>query len=517
MVNFFRKYHKWIGLFFGFFIIMFALSGILLNHRQLLSGIDVPRKALPPSYRYENWNKGSLTGTLPLAPNKILLYGNSGVWLSDSLMHHIAPHHQGLPKGIDHQTFRATIKTQEGIVFAISNSNLYRLSPPYDTWQEKTNLLDQDNDTFNDLYTHNGVLYVIMRSHLYRATHPYTDFEQIDLPQPQGYSNEVSLFGTIWTLHSGEIFGLIGQLVVDFLGLITIILTLTGIILTFWKIPIKRRQKLKKENKNLKKTWNFSLKWHNKFGSLLFVLLLFVAVTGWFLRPPLLIPIVRAKVSPIPYSKFDTPNPWHRKIRNLRYDTQTNQWLLYTSNGFYHFADFTDTPKRLTETPPVSVMGITTWQSQPDSTWLIGSFGGLYEWSVAQHKVIDALTQATYQKPQSKGRPSIISSPVSGYSTDFPAYGKLIFDYQKGLTTHDSISSRKIPTMPTKWKEEGRMSLWHVSLELHVGRLYDQFLGKFAPFFIFFAGLLFVFTLVSGYIVYLKRHKKRKRRKKTKP
>lgn len=513
MVNFFRKYHKWIGLFFGFFIIMFALSGILLNHRQVLSNIDVPRKVLPHDYRYHNWNKGAVTGSLPIAPNRIILYGNNGVWLSDSLMQKIVPFHHGLPKGIDNQTFKVIVRTKEGGIFAVSNSRLYTMQPPYAQWQEITNRISTRHDTFNDLYVHNKILYVVMRSHLYRATYPYLDFEQIDLPQPQGYSNKVSLFGTIWTLHSGEIFGLIGQLVVDFLGIITIILTLTGIVITFWKIPIKRRNRLKKDNKKLKKTWNFSLKWHNKFGYILFFLLLFVAVTGWFLRPPLLIPIVRAKVAPIPYSKFDTPNPWHNKLRNLRYDSNTHQWILYTSDGFYHFKNFKNTPIPLVNTPPVSVMGINVWQSQ-DSTFLIGSFAGIYKWNIATQRIENALTNTVYKKPkQQGGRPNIMSVPVSGLSTDFTEYGLLVFDYQKGLKSIKQPQDKELPTMPIQWEEKGKMSIWHVSLELHVGRLYDNFLGPVAPFFIFFAGLLFVFTLLSGYVVYRKRYKKKKRKK----
>ena len=37
MKNFWKKYHKWVGLFFSFFILMFCFSGIVLNHRTLLA------------------------------------------------------------------------------------------------------------------------------------------------------------------------------------------------------------------------------------------------------------------------------------------------------------------------------------------------------------------------------------------------------------------------------------------------------------------------------------------------
>ena len=50
-----RWVHKWGGLFFTLFLIIFALSGIVLNHRVALSEVDVPRSVLPPEYRMEHW------------------------------------------------------------------------------------------------------------------------------------------------------------------------------------------------------------------------------------------------------------------------------------------------------------------------------------------------------------------------------------------------------------------------------------------------------------------------------
>ena len=67
--------HKWGGLFFTFFLIVFALSGIVLNHRAALSEVDVPRAVLPPSYRLQHWNLGAVKGTLRVSSDSLLLYG----------------------------------------------------------------------------------------------------------------------------------------------------------------------------------------------------------------------------------------------------------------------------------------------------------------------------------------------------------------------------------------------------------------------------------------------------------
>ena len=37
-----KKHHKWFGLIFAFFIILFGASGIVLNHRQLFSDYQIP-------------------------------------------------------------------------------------------------------------------------------------------------------------------------------------------------------------------------------------------------------------------------------------------------------------------------------------------------------------------------------------------------------------------------------------------------------------------------------------------
>ena len=42
-----RKHHKWFGLILGFFIIMFCVSGLVLNHAELFSNVNISRSVLP--------------------------------------------------------------------------------------------------------------------------------------------------------------------------------------------------------------------------------------------------------------------------------------------------------------------------------------------------------------------------------------------------------------------------------------------------------------------------------------
>ena len=58
-----RKQHKWLGLGMTLFVLLFCVSGILLNHRSLIKNVNVSRKYLPGRYEYNNWNGGLLRGT----------------------------------------------------------------------------------------------------------------------------------------------------------------------------------------------------------------------------------------------------------------------------------------------------------------------------------------------------------------------------------------------------------------------------------------------------------------------
>ena len=70
-----RKNHKWIGIIITFFLVMFCLSGIVLNHRQLFSDINVSRGILPGQYYFNKCNNGLQRGKLLYKDNKKKMTG----------------------------------------------------------------------------------------------------------------------------------------------------------------------------------------------------------------------------------------------------------------------------------------------------------------------------------------------------------------------------------------------------------------------------------------------------------
>ena len=503
MKHFWKNYHKWVGLFFTFFILVFCISGIILNHRSFFSACDVNRGWLPASYHYQDWNNGIAKGTLKLSDGEILLYGNAGVWHTDSCFSVFSSCNDGLKEGSDNRKISHMVEMPDGGVWCAGLYHLYRMD---EAGQWQMHPVDESSERISDVYSRGDTLLVLTRSHLFESLPPYTAFVKHQLPAPEGYSPKVSLFRTVWMLHSGELFGLFGQLVVDAVALVIIVLCITGLLYTFLPKLIRRRKRRQKPVKSTGVVLKSSIKWHYRLGAWLIVLTLLLSVTGMCLRPPLMLPLVFTDVHPIPGSTMDSDNPWHDKLRSLRWDDQEHTWLLSTSAGFYRFADFKSAPVPIPQAPPVSPMGINTFCRDASGRWLVGSFSGMFRWDLAKGEVTDYFTGEPFHK--TFGRP-VADHAIAGFSDHLTAAPEVVFDYSAGACTMQGRLS--LPEMPQALREQP-LSLWNFALELHVGRCYQPFLGPLSELFVFLAGLTFTLVLLSGYI----EHRRRKPKKRLK-
>gem|GEM_PF-1840121 len=206
------KHHRYFGLVLAFFLLMFSVSGIVLNHPSLFSHINVGRNLLPKQYSYNNWNNGLFRGTIKWR-DKVLLYGNAGVWLTDSTAKAFMDFNKGMPHGVDHRNIRGMAIVPSGEVFAAGQYGLFRLDGRK-TWQAVELGLLHD-DRISDIATRGDTLVVTTRSQVFVARAPYRTFQRIELALPDGDAPRFSVFRTIWWLHSGELFGIVGKLVVD--------------------------------------------------------------------------------------------------------------------------------------------------------------------------------------------------------------------------------------------------------------------------------------------------------------
>lgn len=493
-----RSWHKWVGLVFSVFIILFCLSGIVLNHRHALSHCEVSRWWLPSAYHIDQWNQNVIKGTT-YYNNKVIAYGQCGVWITDPQFKSWTDMNDGLEEGIDNRKISNVIETGDGTLWCAGLWDIYHYDSLKNQWQKVS--LPENTERVSDI-TLKGVdtIVVATRSALYEAVAPQYSFCRLHLANPEGYKAEYTMFKTLWMLHSGELFGIVGKIVVDILAIVIIILCLTGIaffVLQYTK-NIRQRGQLMK--------WN--LKWHNKLGASLIILTTLLAVTGACLRPPLMIPFVMMKTAPVPYSTMDSDNAFHDKIRAIRWDSRLDSWLMSTSEGFYSLHGDIDKaiPVQMPDAPQISPMGISVFTINPaDSTeWLIGSFSGLSRWNPVSGNVTQWFNDYTPSRIPTAGGHS-----VTGFTTDYQPIGEkahapVVFEYANVPKTEGT----PMPDMPEVLKAQP-MSLWNFALELHVGRCYEPFLGSVVSvLFVFISGTLLALVLLSGYIIYRRGRKK---------
>lgn len=497
--KFFKKHHKWPSLVLTLFILLFALSGIVMNHRETFSSVDVNRDYLGSEYQYKNWNKAAVKSGLQLEGDTALIYGNVGVWKTTDNYKSFENFNQGFPDGIDNCKIEKLLKTSSGELYAGTLLGLYEFKN--NVWSKVE--LPVAEKRVVDLLEVKGDFYVLTRSNLLKQNS--SGFEKINLLAKSDYDGNISLFKTLWEVHSGEAFGLFGKLFVDFIGLIFILLSISGIIYFIYPKWIKR---MKSKGQSVKKKagfLKFNLKWHNRFGYWMIIFLILSALTGMFLRPPLLISIANAKVGKLPFTHLDDPNPWYDQLRRMTYDEDLNRILLATNEAVYYSEDFFATaPQLFMVQPPVSVMGVNVLEVVKPGQYLVGSFSGLFYWIPERALIFNYLTKKPHVAIKRMG-PPISSHPIAGYLRS--ADGReFVFDYNLGVG--NMTDATHFVNMPQQI-QKAPMSLWNLCLEIHTGRIYQYIFGQFYILFIPLAGLTILWILITGLILYLKRSKKR--------
>lgn len=545
-----KKYHRWLGLVLSVFMLVFSVSGIILNHREVFSGCEVSRKWLPASYYIKNFNNGVVKGTVVKKSaahslssencDSVLAYGCAGVFLTDSRLSTWQDFNAGLPESIDERNVRHVVKAKDGSLWCAALRDVYRYDENSHRWK-KVELPGNEERIMDVALAKDSMTVVALtRSRVFTIV-PFVQYGEIVkigksssetyrveskiIPAPKKYEPKTTLFKLVWHLHSGEFFGLPGKLVVDAIALVLIVLSITGILLFILPYGIRRAKKLaaKARMKRLGKQFAWNMKWHNKIGYVTIVLTLWIAITGMCLRPPLMVPLVLSK---LPQAVGEDGNVWQDKLRAIRWDAVQGDWLVSTSEGFLRVdEDFSQAPKMLPddECPKLSPMGVTVWESDGKGGWIVGSFRGIYRWNPVNHSLNQILDYFTGKPSEETSMIPISDDLVCGYSEDFLGGKPLVFDFAKGvedakgqavaLCNDEPKTSRNEESMSDLICETAPMSLWNVALELHVGRCYSPFLGPLSDLFVFLSGLLITLVLLSGYIISHRRRKKAQERK----
>lgn len=502
-----KKLHKWPAIIIAFFAILFAISGIFMNHRQFFSPIDVSRKLLPKSYSYNNWNLAGVRGSVEISETENLMYGNIGVWKTNDDFQTFEDFNQGFPKGIDNRKIYSVIKHNNRL-FAGTQLGLYNRENGGE-WQKTQ--LPVHEDRIADLALKNDTLLVLTRNYLLKSADG-NSFETIQLPEPVNFERKTGLFNTFWELHSGELFGLPGKLLVDLLGLVTILLSITGLLHFFFPKIIKRKKKQTKDVSSLVSVKKKNLRWHNVVGYIFALFLVINTFAGMHLRPPLLIAIATKQVGIIPGTHIDSPNPWLDKLRRVAWDGNSKQYIFSTADGFF-FAneDLQDKLLPAPSQPPVSVMGCNVLEKVDEDIYLVGSFSGMFLWNVESGEVADFFTQERHVAPQGMSKPFGDQTVAGWVETSKNAYW---FDFASGAQKVAAPgTSPHFPKMSPEIRRASPMSLWNASLEIHTGRIFENIIGPLYILYVPLSGICILLVLLSGVFLWWKMHRKKKIKK----
>jgi hypothetical protein len=516
-IKIYKRLHKWPAFVIAFFALLFAVSGIIMNHRDIFSSLNVSRKLMPPTYTYKNWNQSAVRGSIAAGANEQLIYGNIGIWETDNEFHNFTDFNQGLSKGIDNRKIYSMVRFNNDF-FAGTHFGLFSRKPNGQSWQRID--LPVREQRIADLNLKGDTLLVLTRHYLLKSTNG-TRFETVQLPAPVSYQRKTGLFETLWQLHSGELLGLPGKLIVDFLGLVTILLSVTGLLHFFFPKIIKRKKNTlasqsqtpkganEKAVQNLISTKKKNLRWHNVVGYIFALFLIINTFSGMHLRPPLLIAIANKQVGIIPGTHLDSPNPWFDKLRWVQWDDELQHYIFSTSEGFYFSGEALNKPLQPAfSQPPVSVMGCNVLKPLGKGSYLVGSFNGMFVWNTQTGAVTDFFNSQPYVKPEGMVKPisdHMVAGLVEGKNNIF------WFDYNNGTQGISSFGvTPHFSAMPEKILKASPMSLWNAALEFHTGRIFEYLIGPFYILYVPFSGICILLVLISGVYLWWKLYRKKR-------
>lgn len=494
-----RWVHKYPGLILLLFMAWMSLSGVLLNHPGLLSRVSVSGFLVPGHYHPQNWNRSSMKGILTYDSLNFLAYGNQGIYISNDKGKSFTSFMDGdFPQAARKRRTNHIIRLDNSNkLMAATNKGLYIAEMDNRLW--KPLKLPGNNEPVQKILFSADTCIVVTKSSVYISNkNNLANFSQ-QIPERQVYDEKIPLFRAFLELHDGSIWGLPGKLLWDVAGVILFFLCLSAFYM--WYYPKKWKRNYRKKSipaqKAEKNRRRFYLKYHKKLGWYFAVVFVIIFITGIFLRPPLLITIADSSIAKKIYPAWEHKNPWNQKINNALFDSKSNRLILECSDGLWAGNINSNTSFTKLDLPiPVFAMGASVFEEETPGSWLVGSFGGLYRYSLTNNISEPILKQAASRNP---GRPG--SLLVTGY-IHLPDSTEYVLGHYKGLCdTNGNPLPNQLP-MPKQLKEDFKMPLWNWLFELHNARIFQGVLGGFYILVIPLFGITGLLIILSGVFDY---------------
>lgn len=479
------KLHKILGLVLIPLLLLFAISGIGLNHPSLIESIAVPVKSLPHNYHFKNWNRGAIQTSAQASSDDVFVAGKNGLGkLTNN-------HYQQIDNPLASRPWHNFIyslhldKATEQL-FVGSRDGLFRYNIANSAWHYYPATQGQRIVSIG-LDTSNQHIVAIANHQIFQLSHGnQNNVSRLNIKLAES-QQDVPLFRFIFALHSGEIWGLFGILLMDLVALAVIYFSLSG--LYYWLFPKLVRRKLLSRKNKIKggRIFRWLAKNHNSWGLALMPLLLVSAATAMVMRPPGLI-LIASSASPVAVYPSHGNDSIPYKITKAAF--VNGQLVLLTDDGvFAGKAKSGQTFNPIEFSAPIHGMGATLFQAQNNGNLLIGSFSGLFSWQASDNSYHEVtLAEETN---------GLMPMAVHQNGDDV-----IVFDYFRGKLFDQN---QQFAPMPDSVNNSAKMALWNFFFELHNLRIFQYYIGNFYLLVLLLASLAFVIVTVTGTIQYLRK------------
>jgi len=489
-----RTIHKYLGLILGLYLLAMGASGLFLNHPEWIRVIDTPQSIVPGDYNYKNWNRMLIRSGTITTDGTWYLAGKSGVATSVDQGRSFSILNEGFPaSAYDRDTADLLILNEdsaERILLAATRSGLYqkRGNKP---WSYITLPGAPSFPRMVALVKTDDWIVAFSESAAWQADPTSLDFIPADLQvAEQDASSRVPLFRVLHDIHNGAILGTPGKILLDISGIILVVLGASGLVI--WFVPWRNR-KLPGLRQPPGSFFRWCWKYHLKLGIWIVLILMILAGSGIFLRPPLLLATIN--------HSLDSDNPLLRfsprsggfggKIQSATYSSN-GTIVISTENGLWRgSANLDGNFKHLQLPVPIHGMGVTVLEGMEDNQLLIGSFSGLFVVEENSGRIW-RLRRPGLQESNPYQSNDLVSGVVMAGDRPF-----LRFDYHDGMLPM-TASQPSLPAMPAEIAAAAPMSMWHYLFEFHNGRIFEPWLGPWYLLIIPLSGIILLLLCLSG-------------------
>ena len=489
-----RTIHKYLGLILGLYLLAMGASGLLLNHPEWIRAIDAPQILVPADYSYRNWNRMLIRGGTITADGTWYLAGKSGISRSDDQGRSFTILAAGFPAAAyDRDSADLLIldeDSQDQILLAATRSGLYQKRGSC-TWAQIKLPGAPASPRMVALVETADRIVAFSETAAWQADTRALNFTPVELAVAEEDSAaKVPLFRVLHDIHNGAILGAPGKILLDISAIILVVLGVSGLVI--WFVPWRNR-KIPTLRLPPGTFFRWCWKYHLKLGIWIVVLLMILAGSGIFLRPPLLLATVT--------HSLDADNPLLRfsprsdgfggKIQSATYSSN-GAIIISTQSGLWRGpADLDGAFQRLQLPVPIHGMGVTVLEGMADGQLLIGSFSGLF--------IVEENPGRIWrlQRPGlNESNPYQSNDLVSGVvmAGNQPV---LRFDYHDGMLPM-TAQQRLLPAMPKEIAAAAPMSMWHYLFEFHNGRIFEPWLGPWYLLIIPISGIILLLLCLSG-------------------